>query len=109
MCETWSDLSRSLSGIGIGISGEEAGESLRQRGSGSSRHAGRPRRERSRPVLQEGSEAGDFSLSLALPRREQLGKVALAISQKSSAHPEIEASRLSCPGTPPGAFRAPHG
>lgn len=49
--------------------------------------------QRCRPVLE------DSSLSLALARRERLRKVALAVSQKSPAHSEIEGSWLSSPSS----------
>ena len=49
--------------------------------------------QRSRPGLEK-CEAGDFSLSLVLARRERLRKVALAVSQKSPARPGVEGSGL---------------
>lgn len=67
--------------------------------------------QRSRPVLD-----------LGLAKREQPRKVALAVSQKSSAHPKTEGSGLSSPpqavplricpdpdALVAGALRAPHG
>lgn len=92
-----------MTGTGVGISGEETGKCLQQRGGAAP--LGTPCGpegsccQRSRPVLGECSGTGDFSLSLALARREQLRKVALAISQKSSAHPETEGSGLSSPSS----------